>query len=137
MHVPQVYWPAVIVSGIVIFAIGGLWYSPMLFAKPWVRLMNKTEEELKAAAPGPLPFVIVFIAALLIALVLAMIENHFKPLTATRGALLGVLCWLGFAAPTSFGTATFSGTPKAVWAINSGYNLVSFVVAGVILAVWH
>ena len=112
MPVPQVYWPAVIVSGIVIFAIGGLWYSPMLFAKPWVRLMNKTEEELKANAPGALPFVIVFITALFTALVLAIIENHFKPLTATRGALLGVLCWLGFAAPTSFGTATFSGTPK-------------------------
>jgi len=137
MPVPQVYWPAVIVSGSVIFATGGLWYSPMLFAKPWVRLMNKTEEELKANAPGALPFVIVFITALLTALVLAIIENHFKPLTATRGALLGVLCWLGFAAPTSFGTATFSGTPKAVWAINSGYNLVSFVAAGVILALWR
>jgi len=137
MPIPQVYWPAVIVSGSVIFAIGGLWYSPMLFAKPWVRLMNKTEEELKANAPGALPFVIVFITALLTALVLAIIENHFKPLTATRGALLGVLCWLGFAAPTSFGTATFSGTPKAVWAINSGYNLVSFVAAGVILALWR
>ena len=137
MVIPQVYWPAVIVSGFVIFAIGGLWYSPLLFAKPWTRLMNKTEEDLRAAAPGALPFVIVFVAALITALVLAMIENHFKPLTATRGALLGALCWLGFAAPTSYGTATFSGTPRAVWAINSGYNLVSFVVAGVILAVWR
>jgi hypothetical protein len=137
MHVPDVYWPAVIVSAVVIFALGGLWYSPALFARPWMRLMNKTEEELKAGAPGAMPFVIVFIAALVTALVLAMIENHFKPMTAVRGALLGAFCWLGFAAPTSFGTATFSGTPKGVWAINSGYNLVSFVVAGIILALWR
>jgi hypothetical protein len=27
--------------------------------------------------------------------------------------------------------------PKQLWLINSGYNLVSFFIAGVILAVWR
>jgi hypothetical protein len=31
----------------------------------------------------------------------------------------------------------FSEQPKALWLINSGYNLVSFVVAGIILAAWR
>ena len=137
MVVPHVNYLAVLVSGIVIFLLGGLWYSPLLFAKPWVRLMGKTEEELKSAAGGPLPYILAFFCGLLTALVLAMVLNHFRPLNATRGALVGVLCWLGFAAPSSFGTAVFSGTPRALWLINTLYNLVAFVVAGLILAVWQ
>lgn len=137
MYVPQVNWLAVLVSGIVIFVIGGLWYSPVLFAKPWVRLMNKTEEELKAGAPGAGPYILVFVCALVTALVMAIVLNHFRPLNALRGVEVGALCWLGFAAPSSFGTATFSGTPKALWSINSGYNLVSFVAAAVILSLWQ
>jgi len=31
----------------------------------------------------------------------------------------------------------FSMQPQLLWLINSGYNLVSFVIAGVILALWR
>src|SRR5690349_16185250 len=65
MPLPQVHYPAVLVAGIAIFILGGLWYSPVLFAKRWVALMGKTEEELKAAASGPVAYVIVFICGLL------------------------------------------------------------------------
>ena len=65
------------------------------------------------------------------------ILNHFVNLTVLRGALVGALCWVGFAAATSFATSLFSGHPKALWLINSSYNLVSFVVAGIILALWR
>lgn len=33
MHFPDVNYLAVLVSGVAIFALGGLWYSPALFAK--------------------------------------------------------------------------------------------------------
>src|SRR5437764_4399800 len=137
MWVPQVNYPAVLVTAIAIFALGGLWYSPLLFTRRWVALSGKSEADIKAAAPGPMPFILVFICALLTALVMAIILNHFSPVTVLRGALLGALSWIGFAAATSFGTATFSGQPRALWLINSGYNLVSFVIAGVILGAWR
>jgi hypothetical protein len=137
MHIPQLNYWAVLVSGIVIFVLGGLWYSPVLFAKKWVALIGKTEEELKASAGGPLPYVIVFICGLLTAFALAVIINHFEYLDALRGALIGALCWVGFAGATSYGSAVFSGKPKALWLIDSGFNLVAFVIAGIILAVWR
>jgi hypothetical protein len=59
------------------------------------------------------------------------------PLTAGHGALIGFICWLGFAATTSYATALFSGKSKQLWLIDSSYNLVSFVLAGIILAVWR
>jgi hypothetical protein len=134
---PSVNYLAVLVAGIAIFIVGGLWYSPVLFAKRWVALMGKSEDDIKKAAPGAVPFVIVFICALLTAYTLAIVLNHFGPVTLTRTILISILMWAGFAGATSFGSAMFSGTPRALWLINSGYNLVSFVVAAVILAFWR
>jgi hypothetical protein len=57
--------------------------------------------------------------------------------TVGTGVLVAVLCWAGFAGATSFGSALFSGQPRGLWLINSAYNLVAFVVAGVILALWR
>ena len=141
---PHVNYLAVLVTGVVIFVLGGLWYSPMLFAKPWTRMMGKSEEEMKTymASPKakkemPLMYAMAFVTAVVIAWVMAIVVNHFPPVTVIRGVEVGALCWLGFAAATSLATAMFSMQPKALWLINSGYNLVSFILAGVILGAWQ
>jgi len=139
MTLPAVNYLAVLVAGIVIFVLGGLWYS-VLFAKRWMALMGKTEEELKASAAGSpvaLLYVFAFLCGLLIAWAMAVVLNHFAPVTLGRAAAVGFLCWLGFAAPTSYATALFSQTPKGLWLINSGYNAVSFVAAALLLGAWR
>jgi hypothetical protein len=138
MHIPNVNYLAVLVTGVVIFALGGLWYSPLLFAKKWIALIRKTEDELKASSGSmAVAYVTVFLCGLLTSLVLAIILNHFTELTPIRGAEVGFVCWVGFAGATSYGTGLFSMQPKLLWLINSGYNLVSFVIGGVILALWR
>jgi hypothetical protein len=148
MHFPPINYLAVLVAAIVIFVLGGLWYSPVLFMKKWVALQNKTEEQMRAeaaAANMPLMYTSAFVTALLTALVMAHLLGHFavavdpnvmQP-SAAHGAMFGFVCWLGFAAPTSYGTAIFSGKPKQLWLIDSTYNLVSFVLAGTILGAWR
>ena len=68
---------------------------------------------------------------------MALLVSHFRMSGYSAGVHVGVLAWLGFAGATSFGTAIFSGKPKALWLIDSGFNLVSFIVAGVILSLWR
>jgi Protein of unknown function (DUF1761) len=134
---------AIVVTAIVIFMLGGLWYSPVGFSKRWVALQGKTVEQMRAEAAVanmPLLYVSAVITSLLIALVMGVLMMHFAavmPVNAAHGAIFGFVCWLGFAASTSYATAVFSGNPKQLWLINSMYNLVSFVVAGIILAVWR
>lgn len=147
MHWPAVNYLAVFVAAIVIFAIGGLWYSPALFAKKWVSLQGKTEAEMRAAAAGSGPgmYVIAFLCALVTAWAMAVLVNSFAPLAPTppagewawRGVKLGVFCWFGFVAPTSLAMATFYMKPKQLWAIDAGYNLVSFIFAGMVLMLWR
>jgi surface polysaccharide O-acyltransferase-like enzyme len=140
MHLPSVNYLAVLVSGIVIFVLGGLWYSPVLFAKPWIALQGKTEEQMRAGARSssmPLMYGMAFLCGLLIAWALAVVINHFTNPSAVRGAEIGAFCWLGFAGATSFASALFSMKPRALWLIDSGYNLVCFVIAGAILGTWR
>lgn len=137
MPVSPVNYLAVLVSGIVIFILGGAWYSPALFAKRWVALQGRTEEELRANGPTAGKFLSVFVCGVLSAWALAVLLNHIAHPSPVRGALLGVLAWIGFTGATSFGSYMFSGRPRALWAIDSGYYLVSFVVAGIILGAWR
>jgi hypothetical protein len=140
---PTVNYLAILVAGIVIFLLGGLWYSPVLFARRWIALQGRTEEQERAqaaAANMPLMYLSALICGLLTAWVLAHILAHVASsieLNAAHGALIGFLCWLGFAGATSYATALFSGKPKQLWLIDSAYNLVCFVLAGIILAVWR
>jgi hypothetical protein len=138
MPLPQVNYLAVLTSGIVIFLLGGLWYSPALFAKKWMALQGKSEEELKAAVTMPVPamYVLALLCGLASAWTLAVVLNHFIDPTPLRVSLVAGLCWFGFTAATSFATGLFSSKPLPLWLIDSGYNLVSFILAANILAYW-
>jgi surface polysaccharide O-acyltransferase-like enzyme len=138
MSFPHVNYLAILVSGVAIFMLGGLWYS-LLFKKPWVALMGIPEEKMKEGAGGAMPFflLLAFLCALVISYIMAIVINHFSPFSPMRGVMVGTMMWVGFAAPTSFATAVFSMTKKPLWMINTTYNLVSFIIAGVILSVWR
>jgi len=140
MHMPAVNYLAVLVTGVVIFMLGGLWYSPLMFTKRWIALQGKTMDQMKmeaSTANMPLMYLSAFICALVIAYVMAAIVPRFAPGNWMGGLHVGFFLWLGFAAATSYATYLFSGRSKQLWLIDSGYNLVSFLIAGALLAVWR
>jgi sterol desaturase/sphingolipid hydroxylase (fatty acid hydroxylase superfamily) len=64
-------WLAVVVAAVSAFALGGLWYSPMMFAKRWMKETGITEES--AAGKNMvkifgLAFILSFIAAFFLAM---------------------------------------------------------------------
>src|ERR1044071_4927827 len=101
MTLPAVNYLAVLVAGAVIFVLGGLWYSPVLFAKRWVALIGQSEDELKAAAGNmPMNYLFVLLCGLVTAWVMTLVIGNFATASAVDGALIGALCWLGFAGAT-------------------------------------
>src|SRR2546423_6576137 len=149
MHFPPINYLAVLVAGIVIFVLGGLWYSPVLFVKPWLALQNRTEEQMRAQAASanmPLMYASAFITGVITAWALALVLAHISRdpgmaeagggVSVAHGAMIGFVCWLGFAATTSYATALFFGKPRKLWFIHTAYNLVSFVLVGSTLAAW-
>ena len=132
----HVNYIAVIVAAIIQFMLGALWYSPVLFAKKWIALIGLNPDT-PSKGNMPLQFGSALIAALISSHALACIISLSASATILSGAYIGFLCWLGFTAATSFTTSLFSRKPLQLWMIDEGYYLVSFVVAGGILAVWQ
>jgi Protein of unknown function (DUF1761) len=116
------------------FLIGGLWYSPLLFQRAWMRANNLTENDLRAGGQAKI-FGLSFVFALVMALNLAMFLNA-PDTTTTWGATAGLLAaiWVALGIGT---VALFERRPFAYTAINGGYWLVSFVVMGAILGAWR
>jgi len=131
---------AVFVAAIASMILGFLWYSPILFAGPWMRLMGvdcndkaKMAEMQKGA--GKL-YGMSFIASLVSAIVLAKIIDITSVNTILYGMKVGFGVWLGFVATVQLTGALFSKQPFKLFLINTGYQLVCYLAMGAILAKW-
>ncbi len=124
---------AIFVAALSTFLIGGLWYSPILFAKSWMVENGFSEEELKGANMGKI-FGLSFILQLIIAFNLAAFLGGEQDLA--WGLMAGALAGIGWVA-TSFGvTYLFERKSMKLFMINAGYHIVSFIIMGGILGLW-
>jgi hypothetical protein len=133
MESADINWLAVVVAALVPMVLGALWYSPALFARPWLRAVGRTMEELSGARIG---YALSAVAALVTAAVLAYVVDWAGAGSFGDGLLTGAVVWLGFVATVLAVTTYFGGRPLALWAINAGYQLVSYALMGAILAAW-
>lgn len=124
---------AVLVSTLIYFFIGWLWYSPLMFGKIW---MNTLSEEAKAMKFNPLLMVCGLGASFVTAFILASISNFSNSTTINDGLAVGFFSWLGFVAATMINNVLYEKRSFANYFINVGYYLVGFMAMGVILAIW-
>src|SRR5688500_11790284 len=68
---PELNIWAVLAAAVATFLIGGLWYSPLLFARVWQREAGLSDERLRNGNPG-LIFGLAFVLAVIAAFVFAM-----------------------------------------------------------------
>lgn len=126
------YW-AVLVAAVSSFVIGGLWYSPVLFANGWMAA-NKFSAEDVAGGNKAMIFGGAFVLNLIMAFNLAAFLGGKADLAwgVTAGALAGI----GWVA-CSFGvTYLFERRPAKLFFINAGYHAVAFMAMGAILGAW-
>jgi hypothetical protein len=135
---PSIYYLGVLVSAIVVFAIGALWYSPMLFGRQWVAAHGFTPEKMAEMKQGMgKAYGITFGCYLVLAAVMNILINRMLIGTAVGGVKLGAIIWLGFAATIGLTANVFSEKRFAVYAIDTAYQLVYLIAVAVILAVWR
>lgn len=126
---PEVNVVAVLAAAVSAFLLGGLWYSPILFANQWMRLTGQSEETLKSGSMAKI-FGGAFVLNLIAAWVLAMFLGQMPASHATLAGLSVGLCWVA----TSLGVNyLFERRPLGLWLINSGYFVLQFTIMGAII----
>jgi hypothetical protein len=139
MH--QLNWLAVLVAAVSSMIVGFLWYSPMLFARPWMREMGyetddqaRVQEMRKGAGRAYLGSMI---AGLITAFTLALFLEALHVQDLHVGLAVSFHSWLGFVATVQLTGALFTKQSMKLFGINTGYQLVCFLVMGAILTLWR
>lgn len=132
---------AVLVAALATMVVGFVWYSPLLFARPWMRLMGyDPDDKAKIAemqkSKGPM-YALSLIASVLAAAILGKLIAIATVNTALYGMKFGLAIWLGFVTTVQLTNALFSKQPAKLYAINTGYQLVCYLVMGAILGAWR
>ncbi len=130
----QINYAAVLVAALSAFLIGGLWYSPALFQRPWMRANGFSEANLQKGSTGMI-FGLAFVFSLIMAANLAAFLAAPDTTTAwgaTAGFLAAVWVALGIGV-----VALFERRPWSYTLINGGYWVVSLTLMGLIIGAWR
>jgi hypothetical protein len=127
------YW-AVLLAAVSAFALGGIWYSPVLFQRSWQQASGLSDAQLKGRNPV-LTFGGSLVLSLLAAFVFALFLGPHPSLSLGLGAGASAgLCWVA----ASFGiNYLFERRGLVLFLINGGYHALQFTLYGLILALYH
>ena len=135
MDFSSINYLAVLVAALSTFILGGLWYSPMLFGKVWMRVNNFNDADLLTFSKARMfgwSFVFSLIMALNLAMFLAGPETN-----AVWGMTAGALAGFGWVAMAIAVVGLFENKSWTYILINGGYMTVAFVVMGAIIGAWR
>jgi len=132
-HFPINYL-ALVVAAIARFLFGWLWYSPLLFGKTWMSLTNCSPDEMKQRMP--LLASLDLMSNFVMAFVLVHAVHYAGARNAGQGAAVGFFNWLGFIATVTLMLTLYEKRPLKLFWINNGFQLISLLIMGAIVAVW-
>ncbi|MBN2634503.1 MAG: DUF1761 domain-containing protein [Bacteroidales bacterium] len=130
----ELNWFALVVAALSAFGLGGLWYSPVLFVKIWMKETGITEESAKSANMAKI-FGLSFLLAMLASILLGLFLGHDAG--GGVGALSGFLIGLGTIFTFLGITYLFERKTLAHFLVNSSYGVAALTLMGFIIGVWQ
>jgi hypothetical protein len=128
---------AIVTAAVVAWTFGAAYYG--VLGKAWIAALGETMETLKAKNAGKgkiamiMPFVLSFIAELIMAYVLYGLMVHIGPFSVRAGIISGAICWLGFILTTVAVNNVYPGRKAALTVIDSGHWLGVLLIIGAML----
>jgi hypothetical protein len=132
------YWP-VLIAAIASFAFGAIWYT--VLSRQWMAARGLSQAEVRArTGSSPLPFIVSFVALLIMAWMFAGILLHLARggtvMSIRSGLIAGFFLWLGFVITTMAVNHAFQGERRALTLIDGGHWLGVLLIQGAILGWW-
>jgi hypothetical protein len=115
----------ILIAAVAAFAWGAAYY--MTLSRQWLAAVGRVEPN-----KSPVPFVISFVALVVMAWVMAGTLGHLGPgqVTLKNGIISGLFLWLGFIATTVFVNNAYPGRKYSLSVIDSIHWLGVVVIEG-------
>jgi len=127
---------SVIVAAIASYAFGAAWY--MSLAKPWMAAtgVEVGEDGQPANNKDPKPYIISFVASVIVAGMMRHIFGLSGIDTVGAGLISGLGLGLFIAAPWIATNYSFADRPKALTLIDGGYATIGCTIMGIVLTLF-
>lgn len=130
----------ILLATVLQFILGALWYSPLMFGKVWMSVMevsNYSKEELQKMQKSMMPFYGVQIILTLITTFVLANNLAFNNLTGAAAYGYAFFMWFGYMMPVAVSSVIFGSTKRKFWAkqigIMLGMELIGIMLATLIL----
>jgi len=135
----ELNWLAVIVGGLIYFALGALWYSPAVFGRQWQRAIGwdpeRTPPEMSVTT-----YLVPAIAYTVIAIAIGILARATGSEDVGTGLVLGIVVGVGISVMHTLGDAVFDPNKPQPWtwfAITAGYHAVGQLIVAVVVSAWR
>lgn len=135
---------SVLVATLAAYFLGWLWYSKILFQKPWMESLGKTDADWDDRAKKEMPRTMLygFLVTMVMAYGIAVFLEIIAPETLVGAIQVGLLLCFSFVVTTKFMDLIYeskephwSRKPQQLFLISVGYQIVSFLIMTVII--WY
>jgi hypothetical protein len=119
---------AILIAAVAAFAWGAAYY--MTLSKQWLAAVGRI-----APNKSPTPFIISFVALIVMAWVIAGTLGHLGPgqVTVKNGIISGLFMWVGFIATTVIVNNAYAGRKYSLSVIDSIHWLGVVVIEGAVI----
>lgn len=118
----------ILVGALAHFALGAVWYSPPLFAKPWAASLG-----IEMGAGGPsiaIPLAVNAAGSIVTTAVVGILYLWGGGDGPLDGIVAGLIIGAGIVAMENLNRPMYERAPWVLYAINSGYAVAGFALAG-------
>lgn len=135
---------AVLVASVAAYIVGWLWYSKVLFQKPWMESLGKTDADWEQNGKKDMPKVMLygFLVTVVVAYGIAVFLAITEPKSLMEAMQVALLICFSFIVTTKFSDLIYeskephwSRRPQQLFFISTGYQVVSFLVMTAII--WY
>ncbi len=134
----EVNFIAVLIAAVVSMVVGFVYYSPFVLGNQWVKLMGLKMEDMRPQGPKMAKiygtsFILALVTAYVLFHVFTLSLNFFQYDRLPTGLMTAFWMWLGFVMPVQTTDVLFGNKPLSLFAINTGYQLLSLLAMGAVI----
>lgn len=135
----RINYLAILVAAVASMGLGFLWYSPLILGKQWMKEKGYTTDSLKKDQKDMsklygLSFVVSLITAYVLSHVMALSQAFYGNPDLMTGLMTAFWSWFGFMMPVQITATIFGSKNWKLFGIDTGYQLVSILAVGTVLA---
>jgi hypothetical protein len=106
-----------------------LWYSPLVFGKPWSKITGQSIE----GAPEPKKLIPAVICTIIFVFTLAFLIDEFKIQYVSQAIVFAFIIGIGITATATLPMNMYNGNKIRLFLIDTGYSVCITIICSIIL----